>query len=110
MLSYGMPGRVFGGLVALALGYVSVMALAFGTSGDGMALVFVIFGVTLVGFYGLPWLMAKVSGAVAEEPHPSAWDVETASGRLTSGEAMAQVFTVPALMLIWAVFVALLMM
>ncbi len=105
-LSFDMPRPVLGTLVGLAAGYVAVMALAFG-GGNGLGVIFVVFAVTLVGFYGLPWLLARVSGGLGPDcfARRGAWGLDTASGYLSGYAAMAQLYTVPALMLAWAVFV-----
>jgi hypothetical protein len=107
-LTFDMPARVFGQLVAVAAGYLLVMGLAF-RDGTGIGLLFAIFGVVGIGYYGLPWLMARASAA-RRDPFPpnGAWGIDTASGYLPGRAAWAQVMTVPLLMLAWAIVVAIL--
>ena len=86
---------------------VAVMGLAF-RAGTGIGLIFAVFGLVLVAYYGLPRIMARASGA-DEQPMPpwlGAWGIDTASGYLTGRAAFAQVMTVPLLMLAWAIFIA----
>lgn len=106
-LSFDMPGRVLMTLVLLAVGYVAVMAGAFAAGPEDIALIFVVFGVVLAGFYGLPWVMGRVSGGFrpGSFERRGAWGIDTASGYLSGNAALAQMLTVPVLMLAWAVFV-----
>jgi hypothetical protein len=106
-LAFDMPGRVLMTLVLLAVGYVGVMALAFAGGPEDIGLVFVVFGIVLAGFYGLPYVMARMSGGLkpGSFERRGAWGMDTASGYLSSHAALAQILTVPVLMLIWAVFV-----
>lgn len=105
-LDLELPRSLRGQLVGAAVGYVAVMGLAF-REGTGLGLIFAIFAVVLVGFYGLPWLMARQSGARSDAaPRRGAWGIDTASGFLPGHAAWAQIMTVPLLMLAWAVAVA----
>lgn len=106
-LRFDMPTRVLGMLAGLSAGYLAVMALAFVGDASGLGLIFVVFAAALVGFYGLPYVMAKVSGGLGPDAFErrGAWGIDTASGYLSSGAALAQLLTVPVLMLAWAVFV-----
>jgi hypothetical protein len=105
-LDLELPRSLLGQLVGAAIGYVAVMGLAF-REGTGIGLIFAIFGVVLVGFYGLPAVMAWQSGARPDSaPRRGAWGIDTASGYLPGHAAWAQVMTVPLLMLAWALVVA----
>jgi hypothetical protein len=106
-LQFDLPHRLLGQLFAVSFGYLAVMGLAF-RAGTGLGLIFAIFGVVLVAYYGLPLVMARSSGA-GRDPladRHGAWGIDTASGYLTGRAAFAQVMTVPLLMLAWAVFIA----
>jgi len=106
-LAFDMPGRVLLTLVLAAVGYVGVMAAAFAGGPEDIGLVFVVFGIVLAGFYGLPYVMARASGGLkpGSFDRRGAWGMDTASGYLSSHAALAQILTVPLLMLAWAVFV-----
>lgn len=107
-LGFDIPHRVLRQLVLAAVGYLAVMAAAF-RAGEGIGMIFVVFGVVLVGYYGLPVVMARASGAKgADDNRRGAWGIDTASGYLTGRAAWAQIMTVPLLMLAWAIFIALL--
>lgn len=105
-LDLELPRTLLVQLVGAAVGYVAVMGLAF-REGTGIGLIFAIFGVVLIGYYGLPWIMARQSGARRDTaPRRGAWGIDTASGYLPGHAAWAQIMTVPLLMLAWAVVVA----
>ena len=106
-LSFDMPGRVLMTVVLLAVGYIAAMALAFAGGPEDIGLIFVVFGIVLAGFYGLPYVMAKASGGLkpGSFERRGAWGMDTGSGYLSSHAALAQILTVPVLMLVWAVFV-----
>jgi hypothetical protein len=107
-LDLELPRSLLGQLVGAAVGYVIVMGLAF-REGTGIGLIFAVFGVVLVGYYGLPAIMARQSGARPDPaPRRGAWGIDTASGYLPGHAAWAQIMTVPLLMLAWAIVVALL--
>ncbi len=104
-LAFDLPRSVLRQLVLAAAGYVAVMGAAF-RAGIGIGLIFAVFGLVLVGYYGLPLVMARASGATPPAPRRGAWGIDTASGYLSGRAAWAQIMTVPLLMLAWAVFVA----
>ena len=106
-LRFDLPGSLLAQLFAVSFGYLAVMGFAF-RAGTGIGLIFAVFGLVLVAYYGLPKIMARASGADARPlpPRRGAWGIDTASGYLTGRAAFAQVMTVPLLMLAWAVFIA----
>ncbi|WP_426166318.1 hypothetical protein [Sandarakinorhabdus sp. DWP1-3-1] len=104
-LAFDLPGSLLRQLVLAAAGYVAVMGLAF-RAGTGIGLILAVFALVLVGYYGLPLLMARASGATPPVPRRGAWGIDTASGYLSGRAAWAQIMTVPLLMLAWAVFIA----
>lgn len=106
-LQFDLPRSVLAQLVATSAGYLLVMGLAF-RAGTGIGLIFAIFGVVLLGYYGLPIVMARSSGAAKSDERNGAWGIDTASGYLPGRAAWAQIMTVPLLMLAWAVVVAVL--
>lgn len=106
-LNFDLPHALLTQLFAVSFGYLAVMGLAF-RAGVGIGLIFAVFGLVLLAYYGLPLVMARASGSrhdpLAERR--GAWGIDTASGYLTGRAAFAQVMTVPLLMLAWAVFIA----
>lgn len=106
-LSFDLPRSLLLQLVLTAAAYLAVMGFAF-RAGQGIGIIFAVFGLVLVGYYGLPVLMQRLAGGDPQPPRRGAWGIDTASGYLSGRAAYAQVMTVPLLMLAWAVVVALL--
>jgi phage shock protein PspC (stress-responsive transcriptional regulator) len=105
-LEFDLPNKLLAGVVATGAAYLAIMYVAF-RAGTGLALIFVVFGLVLVAYYGLPLMMQQVSGAKRDEmPRRGAWGIDTASGYLSGRAAFAQVMTVPLLMVAWALFVS----
>lgn len=105
-LSFDLPRSLRRQIVLVALGYLAVMGFAF-RQGIGIGLLFAVFTLVAVAYYGLPLVMARTSGARPDRyPPRGAWGIDTASGYLPGRAAWAQVMTVPILMLAWAVVVA----
>lgn len=105
-LSFDLPRNLLRQIVLVALGYLVVMGFAF-RQGTGIGLLFAVFALVAVAYYGLPLVMARASGAKPDAyPPRGAWGIDTASGYLPGRAAFAQIMTVPILMLVWAVVVA----
>lgn len=105
-LDFDLPNSLLAQVVGAGAAYLSIMYVAF-RAGTGLGLIFVVFGLVLVAYYGLPLTMQRASGLNKDElPRRGAWGIETASGYLSGRAAYAQVMTVPLLMVAWAIFVA----
>jgi hypothetical protein len=103
---FDLPRPLLFQLSAASVGYLAVVGLAFHAA-TGLGLVFGGFGIVLVGWFGLPLLLARFSGAVREpkEQRVGAWGLDSAGGLLTGRAAATQVMAVPLLMLAWALFI-----
>lgn len=108
-LDFDLPNSLLAQVVMAGTAYLAIMYVAF-RGGVGLGLIFAVFGLVLVAYYGLPLLMQKTSGRDAEggQARSDASGIETASGHLSFGAAFAQVMTVPLLMVAWAVIMMLL--
>jgi hypothetical protein len=105
-LSFDLPRSLLRQIVLVALGYLVVMGFAF-RDGTGIGLIFAVFTLVAIAYYGLPLVMARASRATPDAfPPRGAWGIDTASGYLPGRAAFAQIMTVPILMLVWAVVVA----
>jgi hypothetical protein len=105
-LDFDLPNSLLAQLVLCGAAYLATMYIAFHAA-TGLGLIFVVFGLVLVAYYGLPLIMQQASGPNKDElPRRGAWGIDTASGYLSGRAAFAQVMTVPLLMVAWAVFVA----
>lgn len=104
-LSFDLPRALLLQLVLTAAAYLAVMSFAF-RAGHGIGIIFAVFGMVLIAYYGLPVLMQRQASGDPQPPRRGAWGIDTASGYLSGRAAYAQVMTVPLLMLAWAVIVA----
>jgi len=104
-LEFDLPNKLLAQLIGAGAGYLAVMYIVF-RAGAGLGLIFAVFGLVLVSYFGLPWLMQRQSGRKADDPpRRGAWGIDTASGYLSGRAAWAQVMTVPSLMVLWAVLI-----
>jgi len=105
-LDFDLLNKLLAQLVGAGAAYLSIMYVAF-QAGTGLGLIFVVFGLVLVAYYGLPVMMQQTSGPNKDDvPRNGAWGIDTASSYLSGRAAYAQVMTVPLLMVAWAIFVA----
>jgi hypothetical protein len=104
-LEFDLPNKLLAQLIGAGAAYLAAMYIVF-QAGTGLGLIFAVFGLVLVAYFGLPWLMQRQSGRKAvEPPRRGAWGIDTASGYLSGRAAWAQVMTVPCLMVLWAVLI-----
>jgi hypothetical protein len=105
--SFELPAGLYAGTAAGYLGFIGLMALAFGN--PHLALPMVIFVVFIAMFFGVAamWMRMK-----PEHPQRlTAWSrfrqhgIMTAYGRCTAGAATVQVLILPALILCWGLAV-----
>ena len=105
-LEFDIPNKVLAQLVGAGAAYLAAMYIVF-RDGAGLGLIFAVFGLVLVAYFGLPWLMQRQSGRRPNHvPRRGAWGIDTASGYLSGRAAWAQIMTVPILMVLWAVAIA----
>jgi len=105
-LEFDIPNKVLAQLIGAGAAYLAAMYIVF-RGGNGLGLIFAVFGLVLVAYFGLPWLMQRQSGRRPNDvPRRGAWGIDTASGYLSGRAAWAQIMTVPILMVLWAVAIA----
>lgn len=113
-LEFDLPNKLLAQLVGCGAAYLAAMYVAF-RQASGLGLIFVVFGLVLVAYYGLPLLMQRTSGRQqADQARRGArrvvsGGIDTASGYLSGRAAYAQVMTVPLLMVAWAIIMATMM-
>lgn len=102
--AFDLHPALFAMTIGCYLGFLLVMGMAFMTG--ELVIPFAIF-VAYIGMgFGVPALWARVSPA---KGRPESWaqflsrGVNTGSGHLTAGAAIAQMMTVPILILLWGV-------
>jgi hypothetical protein len=105
-LEFDIPNKVLAQLISAGAAYLAAMYIVFADA-NGLGLIFAVFGLVLVAYFGLPWLMQRQSGRRPNDvPRRGAWGIDTASGYLSGRAAWAQIMTVPILMVLWAVAIA----
>ena len=105
--SFELPPVAYKLTVGLYLGFLAVMTVGFGN--PGLAIPMAIFGIFIVAGFGLPAIWTKMQPANRSEP--LGWGkfandgIATHTGRLSAGEAMAQVLVLPVLIVCWGLAV-----
>lgn len=103
--SFELPRRLYAATAGLYLGFLAVMAVGF--SNPALAIPLAICVIFVGMFFAVPviWTRMRPPNPVA----PLAWDrfrrqgVATLTGRLSAGEATAQMLLLPVLIFAWAV-------
>lgn len=101
--SFNLPPGLYAATGALYFGFIGVMALGFGN--PGLVVPLGICAVFLAAFFAVPVIFARVDRGA----RPMAYDrfrregVATLTGRLSSGEAAAQMMVLPVLIFGWAI-------
>lgn len=103
--SFELPKVLYGATVALYLGFLAVLAAGF--SSPGLIIPMAIFAFFIVAGFGVPalWTRMRPDNPVA----PLDWGrfrregIATLTGRLTAGEAAAQMLVLPVLIFFWGV-------
>lgn len=103
--SFELPRGLYIATAGLYLGFLAVMAAGFVS--PGLAIPMAIFAFFIVAGFGIPaiWVRMKPHNPVAA----MAWDrfrregIATLTGRLTAGEATAQMLVLPVLIFAWGV-------
>lgn len=106
--NFGLPSGLYAWTVGLYLAFIGLMTLLF--SNPELAIPLVIIAGFIAFSFGVASLWTKMS---PDNPtSPLSWGqfssrgIETLSGRLTAGEATAQVLILPVLILVWGLAIA----
>jgi hypothetical protein len=106
--SFELPTGLYAATVALYLGFVGVMALAFMNA--GLVLPMVIFAFFIVAAFGTPMIWAWMNPEKRQRAMSYGTfrhrGIQTATGHLAGGAAAVQVLILPVLIFIWGVTVA----
>jgi hypothetical protein len=103
--SFELPVALYAATGTLYLSFIGVMAVGF--SDPGLIIPLAICGIFIAMFFAVPamWVRMKPESAVKE----LGWDrfhregISTLTGRLTAGEAAAQMLMLPVLIFLWAI-------
>ncbi len=103
--TFELPRALYMATAGLYLGFLAVMAVGFAS--PGLIIPMVIFAFFIVAGFGLPTIWAKMQPE--NRARTIEWDrfrrsgIATMTGRLTAGEAAAQMLMLPALIFAWGV-------
>ena len=103
--SFRLPGGIYGLTVGCYLGFLAVMAVGFGN--PYIIIPMVIFAVSIIAGFTIPYIWATMKpGSGQRAPDWGRFQgegIETLTGRLTAGEAAAQVLVLPVLIFLWGI-------
>ena len=105
--TFELPTGLYAATVGLLFAYLGVMG--FGFASPALAIPFAIFGIFIVGFFGLGAVWTKI--APTTKSKPLTWGlfrnegVMTAYGRVSARDASVQVLILPVLIFLWGVAV-----
>ena len=108
--SFELPTGLYVATAACYFGFLAIMASAF--SSPGLIIPMAIFAIFIAMFFAVPFLWSRMrgegEGALALSlPLLKARGIDTHTGRLSGGEAAAQMLVLPALIVLWGLAVAL---
>ncbi|MFA7596896.1 MAG: hypothetical protein WCY92_11120 [Novosphingobium sp.] len=101
--SFELPAPLYAATVACYLGFIGIMALGFGA--PALAIPLAIFAISIVAGFAIPLIWVRMN----PENHSRSLDwgrfsargIQTFTGRVTAGQAAAQVLVLPVLILLW---------
>ena len=103
--SFELPIALIGATVALYLGFIAVLGLAF--SNPELNILVAIFGLIIVAGFGVPTIWVKMKPVNSQ--HATSWSrfqaegIMTHTGRCSAGAASVQVLILPALIFLWGI-------
>ena len=106
--SFELPAVVYALTAGCYLGFLAIMTVTFGN--PGLAIPMAIFAFFIVAGFALPTIWATMRPDNRSKPltwgRLSSQGIATLTGRLSAGEAMAQVLVLPVLIVCWGLAVA----
>ena len=106
--NFGLPSGLYAWTVGLYLAFIGLMTLLF--SNPELAIPLVVIASFVAFAFGVAGICTKMSPDNGTSPMTwgqlSSRGIQTLSGRLTAGEAAAQVLILPVLILCWGVAIA----
>ena len=105
--SFGLPTTLYGATIACYLGFLMIVGTAF--ANPVLAIPLAIIVLLIVAFFGVPAIWTRLKGNVSEPQTMGEFEargIMTNTGRLSAGEASAQVLVLPVLLVCWGIAVA----
>ena len=105
--NFGLPTTLYGATIACYLGFLMIVGTAF--ANPVLAIPLAIIVLLIVAFFGVPAIWTRLKGNVSEPQAMGEFEsrgIMTNTGRLSAGEASAQVLVLPVLLVCWGIAVA----
>lgn len=105
--NFGLPTALFGATIGCYLGFLVIVGSAF--ANPMLAIPMAIIVLLIAAFFGVPAIWTRLKGNVSEPATLGEFEtrgIMTNTGRLTAGEASAQVLVLPVLLVVWGLAVA----
>jgi hypothetical protein len=105
--NFGLPTALYGATIACYLGFLLIVGSAF--ANPVLAIPMAIIVLLIAAFFGVPAVWTRLKGNVSEPQTMGEFEtrgIMTNTGRLTAGEASAQVLVLPVLLVCWGLAIA----
>ena len=105
--NFGLPTALYGVTIACYLGFLLVVGSAF--ANPVLAIPMAIIVLLIAAFFGVPAIWTRLAGIVSEPATLGEFETKgimTNTGRLSAGEASAQVLVLPVLLVCWGLAIA----
>ena len=105
--NFGLPSALYGATIACYLGFLVIVGTAF--ANPVLAIPLAIIVLLIVAFFGVPTMWTRLKGNVSEPQTMGEFEargIMTNTGRLSAGEASAQVLVLPVLLVCWGIAIA----
>lgn len=105
--NFGLPNALYGATIACYLGFLVIVGSAFANPVLAIPMAIIVF--LIVAAFGVPAIWTRLKGNASEPATLGEFEtngIMTNTGRLTAGEASAQVLVLPVLLVIWGIAIA----
>jgi hypothetical protein len=105
--NFGLPTALYGATIACYLGFLVIVGTAF--ANPLLALPMAVIGLLVVAAFGVPAIWTRLKGNESAPETLGEFEtrgIMTNTGRLSAGEATAQVLILPVLLVVWGLAVA----
>jgi hypothetical protein len=105
--NFGLPTALYGATIACYLGFLLIVGTAFATPVLAIPMAAIV--LLVVAIFGVPAIWTRLKGNTSEPETLGEFEahgIMTNTGRLTAGEASAQVLVLPVLLVLWGIAVA----
>ena len=105
--NFGLPTALYGATIACYLGFLAIVGTAF--ANPLLAIPMAAIVLLVVAIFGVPAIWTRLKGNTSEPETLGEFEAKgimTNTGRLSAGEASAQVLVLPVLLVFWGIAIA----